>query len=640
MSKELTNQTPAHIDPYKAELRNHVPAVGDYYASKNPHYNTRSLFRLTEKTVDPKGYVSWKIQPVYGADDEGRTISDDNLREYYRPLLNGFEDIRGYAEMIVAGKSAEVAALLSGGQGQEPADTEELMASGSRQQVKALLDESERARNLLEEIRLTADIIIENKKAELEARLGEMEGFLEKMNKKVNDLVKVITVLNLYTGKTVDVNVIAEGEPADPSDPLSLRQRTLYMDEELCANLDHEADYNDIPLFFGSLRDPSFRDIIAPEPRCVVAVKPKRRAMGYNSGDPFYDAARDMWNKHTYVVIRNGDNLWWLESDDLEVRDTTFPHEDFEETFRKRMSDPRTSFKDSLVREHEMTRYLTTKYMVFLQGLIDSKDLIGPTDIRPNLMRLTGVNLIRDDENLIGTGRIPWNKFRDNKNTLIRRGTRVLYDGGGTLRDGRKRWNAGGEVPKYYTYEQSEPEPPESGIYHADTYERVERHEKGKPVKGTADFLVFRYLPGDTVWKRNEWGYHDEAERRNKVAWKYEKRHVLNYDAVTTEELQGYLSDRTLRPDFREMMPLLKKALLEKREEEADERAFKALVTNEVRKETGSEPDPATVDEAVEWWKGKVIFTRPLRQDDAKAFRMIKDRLTSLMKRKKEGKTC
>jgi len=42
----------------------------------------------------------------------------------------------------------------------------------------------------------------------------------------------------------------------------------------------------------------------------------------------------------------------------------------------------------------------------------------------------------------------------------------------------------------------------------------------------------------------------------------------------------------------------------------------------------------------VEWWKGKVIFTRPLRQDDAKAFRMIKDRLTSLMKRKKEGKTC
>jgi len=30
------------------------------------------------------------------------------------------------------------------------------------------------------------------------------------------------------------------------------------------------------------------------------------------------------------------------------------------------------------------------------------------------------------------------------------------------------------------------------------------------------------------------------------------------------------------------------------------------------------------VREAIKWWKEKVIFTRPLTKDDAKAWRMIK----------------
>ncbi len=308
MSKDLTAAQPLHINPYEKAVKEHEPAAGDYYSDRQPHFNSRSIFRLIEKTETKYG-PRWKVETILGPREDD-TITEETLKKYYRPLLNDFGNIHMYAQMVVAGKSNDVAALLSAGQQQQaPADTEELMTTGSRQQIEALLDESEKMQNLLEEIRLTADIIIENKKAELEARLNEMEGFLKEMNKKVENLVKIITVLNLYTGKTVDLHVITEGEPADPYELLSLRQRILFMDEELCAELDHEADYQDVPLFFETLKDPTFRDIIVPEQKCIVAVKPKRWPMEYRSGDPYYDAARESWNRHTYFVLRNGENL-------------------------------------------------------------------------------------------------------------------------------------------------------------------------------------------------------------------------------------------------------------------------------------------------------------------------------------------
>jgi len=628
MSDNLTVNSEVHVNPYENAVKEHRPAVGDIYIANSPSYNGFEVFRLSRR-CERNGYPVWQFEMLLGKECLSQdSVSEESLRSYYRPVLGDAETVLKAGELIAAGELAPAKQLLGIGEGEaQVSESEALQRSDSKTYISTLLDVTEKKQNALEEAKLYAEAIIESKKYELEQRLREMDTVLKDMKEKVCNLVKIITVLNLYTGKTVDIHVITDGEPAEAAEPLSLRQRILYMDEELCAELDHEADYQDVPLFFESLKNPAFRDIIVPEPRCAVAVKPKRHGMEYRSGDAFYDAAREEWNRHTYVVLRNGEKLWWLESDDLEVWDFIFPHSDFEETFQKQMSDPRTSFKDDLVKRHDAVRYRTTKYMVFLQGLIDSQDLLGPFKCHPNLMKGEGVSLILDDEMLIGTGRLPWREFRKEKNRLIRRGTRILYDGGRTIHDGNKRWNAGGEHAKYYYYELSAPEAPGSGIYHADNYERVVRHDHGKAVTEAADFLVFRYLPGDTVWRRGMWGY-DEVERRNKVAWKYNESHVLNYDAVTAEELQGYLSDRTLREDFRDMMPLLKRALLEKREEERLETAFCELVAAELRQETGRDVSPL-LSEAVRWWKTKVIFSRPLSADDAKAFRMIKNHVKS-----------
>lgn len=307
-----------HVNPYVRAAKEHEPGQGDIYADRSPSYNGSDVFRLIGK--DERG--QWKCEDVFTG-EERRSVSSETLKQYYTWIQNrdDWYELSRLAQMLTDGRGEEVARIVTGGLDDAPADTEALMATESPEHIAALLDTSERLQNKLEEVRLIAKCMIETRKRDMETMLRSMDTQLATIKEKVRNLIKVITVLNLYTGKTVELNQIADGEPAPPQEPLSLRQRILFMDEELCVHLDHEADYRDIPTFFEWLKEPENRDIIVPEQRCVVCLKPKRFDMDYRSGDYLYDAQRNTWNKHTYIVIRNGKNLWWAESDDLEVFD-------------------------------------------------------------------------------------------------------------------------------------------------------------------------------------------------------------------------------------------------------------------------------------------------------------------------------
>ena len=619
---DITTYKEQHVNPYEAEVKAHVPTAGDVYAESNPSFNGSDVIRLIVK--DARG--EWTCEDVFTG-KKHRDVSDESLQRYYRWIGGDFDETVKFATMLAerTASAAEVTALITGETGPATSDTEELMATESPEHIAALLDASEKMQTRLNDIRLVARCMMEKKKRDLDMMLHDMNECLGKFQEKVDNLVKVISILNLYTGSTVDVNQIAEGEPAEPSEPLSIRQRILFMDEELCVHLDHEADYNDVPAFFEWLKQKDNRDIIVPEKRCVVCLKPKRYDMDYRSGDPEYDRVRNRWNKHTFVVLRNGDNLYWMESDDLEVWKWAFPHDDFQEKTAARLADER-AWKDSIRREHGAVTYRVTKFMMFLQGLLDQRqDIIGPTDTRINLMKLEGVRLVRDDENLIGTGRKPWEQFRDEKNKLIRRGTRILYVQGEY--DYRHHETSSGEFYKYYSSDYAKPELPATGLYSADEIEVVVGHRNSKPVLEKYHKLIFRYLPGDTVWNV----YEGEHERKKRVAWVYNPRHVLNYDDVTLEELTGYLEDRTLRQSFANMIPVLMNIKRYKEAELRDEEAFKSLISEDIRKETGLMTSAETVNDAVAWWKEKVIFTRPLRSDDRKAWNMIRKKIMKAM---------
>lgn len=631
--EEITKQQQAIPDPYRDAVENHVPKAGDVYVTSSGSSYDQCCFRLVSSEPGERA-VLWRVEVLFGNgenDLEERGVQEERLHSYYRPVLNDYDKVLSMAKMIVdEGKADEVAAMLGISVNEQAATTQSIMATETPEHISALLVASQDIRNKLEEVKRVADVIIEAKKSELARRLKEADKFLGVVRKKVTDLENVISILNLYTGNTVELHMISEGDGAPADEQLSLRQRILFMDEELCVHLDHEADYRDVPAFFKWLEEPVNRDVIVPEPRCIVALKPKRHDMQYRSGDPVYDAARNKWNKHTYFIIRNGENVFWGESDDLEVYGWTFPHEDFETSFEESLRTDR-HFLDSRIRDHEAVRLRVIRYMSFLQGLIDQReDIVGKMSVRPNLLKLQGVRLIRDDENLIGTGRKPWRDFKNEKNAIIRRGTRILYVAPPQHYDSwghRNRLQTdGGDFVHYYSNDWSAPAYPDTGLYSVDEVETVHHHENGKPVYVKHPRLVFKYLPGDKVWDRTEF---EERDRRRRVSWEYNPTYVLNYDAVSIEELQGYLEDRTLRASFAEMIPVLVEMKRHKVAEQKDEEAFKALLSDTILRETGKSVPEGMIDEAVAWWKGKVIFTRSLRSDDRKAWGMIKKHITA-----------
>jgi len=624
MSDKLIISPEQYVSPFEIAVKEHVPAAGDVYLDKNPSCNGAVIIKLAER--DSRYSERWKVQFLAGSRGSD-SISENDLKHYYRPLLGDYDKTMELAAAVAEGKLDAISALMP--QNEAPAGSEELMATESPEHIRAVLDSSEKLKNQLEEIHLMADILIENKKSELDTRLRQMNGYLQEMKEKVRNIIKVITVLNLYTGQTVELHRLTEGEGASPDTPLSLRQRILFMDEELCVYLDHEADYQDVDLFFEWIKQPENRDVIVPEQRCVVTLKPKRFDMEYHSGDYLYDAQRNAWNKHTYIVIRNGENLWWAESDDLEVWDWAFPHLDFEEAFQKKYNE--NVFHDSVLKSHDNEKYRVTKYIMFVQGLIDQQtEVFGTFKDRPNLLKNQNVNLVRDDENLIGTGLAPWKDFLKEKNKTIRRGSRIVYRAGKvyyTSQYGKETYS--GEFVKYYY--SCHPEYPGTGLYNAQTIKTVARYEHGKPVMEEYPHLVFLYLPGDTVFDKTDWEYRS---RKKRVSWKFEMDYVINYDTVSIEELEQYMRDRTQRTGFRDMLPLLKKVLLEKYKERHDEEGFRQLLKEDFRKTSGTIPDDSVIDEAITWWKSKVIFSRALRSNDAKAWKMIRQYVNSKLTNK------
>jgi len=90
---------------------------------------------------------------------------------------------------------------------------------------------------------------------------------------------------------------------------------------------------------------------------------------------------------------------------------------------------------------------------------------------------------------------------------------------------------------------------------------------------------------------------------------------------MSLDDVEYYINNRYERKDYLEILPILYTIKKERLEEIKQEKDFvKAMADrNNVPEEK--------VWEAVNWWKNKVIWKRPIREDDAKAWRMIKGRI-------------
>lgn len=167
------------------------------------------------------------------------------------------------------------------------------------------------AKEITEHTSLLANFYHEKATAAL-AQVGDSIQFAK-------DISEGLTTLSLYTGEGVTVETLCEGESADPSEPLTLYQDRLYLDEELAVeSLTGGFDFSGLKDLGAILAtDRGLLDRMVPASRGAVLVRVRRGNKRYFD-DPsaaLVEAFMNQRNQKVYLLVRDGANVHLVNSE-------------------------------------------------------------------------------------------------------------------------------------------------------------------------------------------------------------------------------------------------------------------------------------------------------------------------------------
>lgn len=429
----------------------------------------------------------------------------------------------------------------------------------------------------------------------LESKVSQLRHIRDKFEEKVKRISKVIDTFELYLGIHEDIFQIVEGEKAIAGTPISIRQQLLYMDEEVGDPKDGGIDIHHIEKFDEWIRSPQNRDRIIPELKGIVVLRVRRYEKNY--GDAWINAQMEQANKQTYILIRNGENLYRIWTN-LLIHPRVFPLKKEAEEFQDEDGDI-WGYNKKELEEREFTY---KQNVVVFQGLLDRTQLLQPFNGRillANDKTWNGqVQLIRDDELLLADGHLSYDEWKKQCNSKIDVGSRIVYGGMRYIRTEDRRYY----LPCGYQHADM----PGRGIY------VIKRREN--------DRLYFIYNPEDAIWSRDSYESHT---RKRGISFRIHRDDncVLNYDQMSVEDIDFYINSRVDRAHYIDMLPLLwtiRRSLVEeqKYEDHLIELLSKKFSRNKIR-------------QAIDWWKFKNKWKRPIAKDDSKAYRMIHKKLAN-----------
>lgn len=453
----------------------------------------------------------------------------------------------------------------------------------------------------------------------MERKLAHFRHIESAMNEQLATLGKQIQLIELYLGVYEQVFALREGLPAPADTPVTFRQLVLFMDEEVGdtrrrKNGQYGIDWTSIEDFDEWILDGQNLDRVLPEPKGIVCLRPTRQPRIYSKEDVMEQALNSAKNKKVCLLIRNGERLYRVYTDYITHTKKLFPGQDellnlFAETQKRH----------SYFYERDAKK-LEEKYRnnaLMLQGLFDRSDIFKPINADVNLFNPESYNglihFIYDAEPSLTDGRLTWKQWKAEVNARIQRGSRVILAENMNRGD---RWES--DFAKYrvvttanWVGSSFEPAP---GLY------TVEEHPHGPDKNGSPRFVVM-HNPKDTVypssWSR--WDNDEPHERKRRISFEIVPNDyfVLNYDGIGLEDVEYYLQSRIDREDYLDLMPMLYRLRDERRKELVMEAEFVKLVAGQ------NGFNESGVWAAVDWWKNKVIWKRPITKDDAKAWRMI-----------------
>lgn len=477
---------------------------------------------------------------------------------------------------------------------------------------------------------------------------------LMKFKDVVDKLEEVIGTLNLYLGSGEEIIQLTNGRPAAADIPLTIRQLVLFMDEE-CALGAGEGG-----LSAGSmeafdkwlLEDPRNLSQVIPETKAVVCFKPRRKMKDHGTGDATMEAILNRDNRTTYILIRNGENLFRV-CPAWSVGKRFFPSkEEFADAFIKRERkynystheyEPETveiigpdhpDYEETVENlDEQMAKY--SKALILLQGLVDR------TGIFPELQE-AGVNLMdvtqwsdrlrfvhdADPAYLLTTGRPTFDEYVREINSELEPGDRVIGMFSKEEAELRRKERGRGIDEKSWLSRKnpkSAPDPEDMKIYSLEA-------RRGYGLCVYYDYM--RRLSQSGYYEnpetgKKEWMWAgDKVPSKTRASFQVKKEdaYLLAYDRVSLEDVEYYLNDRLSRPGYDVMFPLLKLIRDLKREEREKERPLLDLLVAQaiLRDDTLSDAQARReMSRLTAWYKYKNKVHRAISDDYDKACRMI-----------------
>ena len=594
MSTDIILKETSIIHKKKGEI-----CVGDLFMDRDGVYPVVGFKERSYTDNDNKIHIS-KVVIVsnhkWGNDNDGiYEITESSLNEYYT-LVKGyaFDDIESFSNKILSGELA-IDDLALKDEAQDENSTS-LMVLNKDVFTSKLL----KIKNLENRISLVQSLV----RQKVDAMQSKISGVVAEFNKIISRLNKVIFTLELYAGVEEDIRQIQSGNPADDSEPIHLNQLMRYMDEEVGDPSNEGISFDTIEKFDNWLLSYSEHlgcfhyELVLPQQKCVRTMRVRKSAKQSYKNDSFGNMWAILKEMQTYIMIRNGENIYVIESK-MDFNTKLFPDEkELDEIFKIEDEDRKfnalSSYKNGLI---------------LMQGIVDRTTVFGNV-----FGKISFLNTKSQEEGKVifqyemGEDR----QITDGKETLldfmnkfpIEVGTRILIWDSSRYHYLNEHGGGNSRFTREYASNYSCPCSPDDGVY------KLIQH---KSVNHSSDTLKFMYKAEKT------WSFTDS---KMKTGWivKPTDKNVVDIDAVSHRNIDwinNMLYDRKLRKDYLKVMGALQQIKKFKNEELKKELPFVKMMVS-FSKKTEIE-----VLDAVHWWKTKNKYKRPLTEDDSKAFRMI-----------------
>jgi hypothetical protein len=483
--------------------RDYVVKVIGFYIEETPKGQNDDLsYRLKVIYKQAKDFMctTWKEQQTTGWSDFVRSYGENKIPDDMSPT-----EYMKLAQGAVAGE-VDLSQFNVDNQNEAMSSETALISKGSKEGLIRVKQDLEQRKARAEALTAFVNRELERKKREIDQIRYKLEGYIANIKRVVSRVMNVIHTIELYLGIDEEIFQIQEGEKASADEPISFRQQVLYMDEEVAVYDEGGLDFKDISVFDEWLLKDDHYKILVPEQKCIVVFQPRRYYKDYGKEDYRISSAKNEANlRSSYILIRNGDNLYRIFTEKIFIPDCLFPKRNELQDIMEKMSkvvDENSAWASREIESKEKTETILGEFKkraVMMQGLIDRTEILHPLpDGKVSMFNLDAsgdkIRFIYDAEAMLPSGRKTFAEWKKEINDKIDVGSRVLitgHYGSGYSRSGSEYSN---RYYRYYRNDASYPTLPHRGVY------EVQKHI----VTNTEWFRENDYLKKKEDW--DKWG--------------------------------------------------------------------------------------------------------------------------------------